>query len=165
LTKPWEVTALGLLLVTGSSLCVIGREVVMRWVFLLLVMLNVFYYVWHQQEAPLRPKEVAPLSLFKGARDIQLLIESTSAKPASKCLYLGGDIPQAEAKTIEQRLTSLDIQTQFGKRLDASGVVYWLKIATDSRRLVDDSLLGRLRQDFPQLKSEIMSCEGIATAD
>lgn len=138
----------------------------MRWVFLLLVMLNVFYYVWHQQEAPLRPKEVAPLSLFKGAsQDIQLLVESTSAKSASQCLYLGGDIPQAEAKTIEQRLTTLDIQTQFGERLDASGVVYWLKIATDSRRLVDDSLLGRLRQDFPQLKSEIMSCEGIATAD
>ena len=30
----------------------------MRWLFLLLVVLNVFYYVWHQQEAPLRAKDV-----------------------------------------------------------------------------------------------------------
>ncbi len=157
---------MGLLVVTSLFLCVVGNEVAMRWVFLLLMMLNVFYYVWHQQEAPLRPKEVAPLSLLRGVKqDIQLLSESSPAKPANQCLYLGGDIPQADAKAIEQRLTSLDIQTQFGKRLDASGAVYWLKVVTDSRRLVDDSLLGRLRQDFPQLKSEIMSCEGIATAD
>ncbi len=26
-------------------------EVLMRWLFLLLLVLNVFYYVWHQQEA------------------------------------------------------------------------------------------------------------------
>jgi len=40
----------------------------MRWLFLLLVVLNVFYYVWHQQEAPLRVKEVAPLALYKGSQ-------------------------------------------------------------------------------------------------
>jgi len=32
----------------------------MRWLFLLLLVLNVFYYVWHQQEAPLRAKDVTP---------------------------------------------------------------------------------------------------------
>jgi hypothetical protein len=146
----------------------------MRWVFLLLVMLNGLYYVWHQQEAPLRPKEVKPLSLYKGAQqDIRLLSESgvgasadgSASAPVSQCLYLGGDIAQGDAKTIEQRLTSLDIQTQFGKRLDESGAVFWLKIAPDSRRLVDDALLGKLKQDFAQLKSKIMSCEGIATTD
>lgn len=139
----------------------------MRWVFLLLVMLNAFYYLWHQQEAPLRPKEVAPLSLYKSDKnDIQLLSESSAARTASsQCVYIGGDIQQGEARIIEQRLTSLDIQTQFGKRLDEAGSVFWLKVAPDSRRLVDESLLGGLKQDFPQLKSKIMSCEGIATAD
>lgn len=146
----------------------------MRWFFLLLVMLNGFYYVWHQQEAPLRPKEVAPLSLFKGAQqDIRLLSESSGATSSNsslrqadnQCLYLGGGIAQGEAKTIEQRLTSLDIRTRFGRRLDDLGAIYWLKVEPDSRRLVGDVLLGGLKQDFPQLKSKIMSCEGIATAD
>lgn len=145
----------------------------MRWVFMLLLMLNAFYYVWHQQEAPLRPKEVTPLSLYRGAQqDIRLLSESDSAssrdpnrQSGNQCLYLGGDIRQDEARIIEQRLTSLDIQTQFGKRLDESGGTYWLRIAPDSRRLVDEALLSGLNQDFPRLKSKIMSCEGIATSD
>lgn len=146
----------------------------MRWFFLLLLMLNVFYYVWHQQEAPLRPNEVAPLSLFKGAQqDIRLLsesgdarsYESSSRQADDQCLYLGGGVAQSEAKTIEQRLTSLDIRTQFGRRTDDLGAIYWLKVEPASRRLVDDGLVGRLKQDFPQLKSKIMSCEGIATTD
>lgn len=145
----------------------------MRWVFLLLLMLNGFYYMWRQQEAPLRPKEVVPLSLYKGAQhDIRLLSESGAeqsnslANPAGdQCLYLGGDMAPSEARTIEQRLTSLDIQTQFGKRVDGSGVTYWLKVSPDSRRLVDDALLGGLRQDFPQLKNKILLCEGIATVE
>ncbi|MCR3841286.1 SPOR domain-containing protein, partial [Pseudomonas aeruginosa] len=33
----------------------------MRWFFLFLLALNVFYYVWHQQQSPLRAKEIAPL--------------------------------------------------------------------------------------------------------
>lgn len=50
----------------------------MRWLFLLLLVLNVFYYVWHQQEAPLRAKDVTPLSLYRGSQqDIRLLSETT----------------------------------------------------------------------------------------
>lgn len=145
----------------------------MRWVFLLLLMLNAFYYVWHQQDAPLRPKEVAPLASFKGLRqDIRLLSESGSSSQTelsraafNQCLYLGGDISQADARTLEQRLTSLDIQTRFGQRRDEGGAIYWLRIEPESRRLVDEPLLGTLAQDFPKLKSKIMSCEGIATTD
>ena len=49
----------------------------MRWLFLLLLMLNSFYYLWHQQEAPLRAKEVTSLSSYKGSQqDIRLLSES-----------------------------------------------------------------------------------------
>jgi hypothetical protein len=145
----------------------------MRWVFLLLLMLNAFYYIWHQQDAPLRPKEVAPLASFKGSRqDIRLLSESGSSSEAeppraalNQCLYLGGDVSQADARIVEQRLTSLDIQTQFGQRRDEGGAIYWLRIEPESRRLVDEPLLGSLAQDFPKLKSKIMSCEGIATID
>lgn len=52
----------------------------MRWLFLLLLVLNAFYYVWHQQEAPLRAKDVTPLSLYRGPQqDIRLLSESSDS--------------------------------------------------------------------------------------
>ncbi|MDY1019582.1 hypothetical protein SOM59_21130 [Pseudomonas coleopterorum] len=53
----------------------------MRWLVLLLLVLNVFYAGWHNQELPVRPKEFEPLSTYKGERhNIQLLNE----KPASE---------------------------------------------------------------------------------
>lgn len=52
----------------------------MRWFFLFLLALNVFYYVWHQQQSPLRAKEIAPLELYKdGQKNILLLAESNLA--------------------------------------------------------------------------------------
>lgn len=146
----------------------------MRWLFLLLLMLNAFYYVWHQQEAPLRAKEVLPLSLSRPSQqDIHLLSESdvgreqglAPAEVDQKCLYLGGFARQEDARIVEQRLISLDIQTQF-KSLPAAGVItYWLRVSPESRRLMDDGLVQSLGKDFPQLKNKIMSCEGVATAD
>jgi hypothetical protein len=65
----------------------------MRWLFLLLLILNVLYYVWHQQQAPRQATEVASLSLRKSAKqDIRLLSESAvpDKAPAGECLYLGG---------------------------------------------------------------------------
>lgn len=142
----------------------------MRWLFLLLLMLNAFYYIWHQQEAPLRAKEVLPLSLYRAPQqDIRLLSESdvghASREAESSCLYLGGFPRQEEARAVEQRLNSLDVQSQF-QVLPSGGVTgYWLRISPESRRLVGDGMLNQLLQDFPQLKNKIMSCEGIATAD
>lgn len=55
----------------------------MRWFFLFLLALNVFYYVWHQQQSPLRAKEIAPLELYKdGQKNILLLAESNLASRA-----------------------------------------------------------------------------------
>jgi hypothetical protein len=146
----------------------------MRWLFLLLLMLNAFYYIWHQQEAPLRAKEVLPLSLYRAERqDIHLLSESDASREMGtsqsnaeeKCLYLGGLSSQEEARTVEQRLISLDIQSQFQALPSGGQNSYWLKIAPGSRRLVDQELLVGLVHDFPQLKNKIMLCSGIATAD
>ena len=53
----------------------------MRWFFLLLLVLNLFYYVWHQQQAPLRVKEVESFSLYQGARqNIRLVSEADVAR-------------------------------------------------------------------------------------
>ncbi|NWL78538.1 sporulation protein [Pseudomonas taiwanensis] len=223
----------------------------MRWLFLFLLVLNLFYYVWHQQQAPLRPKEVESLSLYKGGQqDIRLLSESGNVQPRraavpqvpteeAVCLFLGGFEREEQAREVEQRLTSLDVRStvqpvdaaagtdywvylaplasreaslrqlkelQARKidsyivtqgdlvngislgifpRMDSAESVmqrlrdagyepfmrelarahrdYWVRIAPESRRLVDDPLLEQLSRDFFGLKHQLMPCEGVAS--
>ncbi|PTQ71226.1 SPOR domain-containing protein [Pseudomonas sp. GV071] len=111
----------------------------MRWLFLLFLVLNLFYYVWHQQQAPLRAKEVAPLSLHQEVRqDIRLLSESGGAQSRREhpveaaagssevCMFLGGFDQEDAAKLVEQRLITLDIQSQV-RVVDApAGLDYWV---------------------------------------
>ncbi|SFI81776.1 hypothetical protein SAMN05216206_2879 [Pseudomonas guineae] len=108
----------------------------MRWMFLWLIVLNLFYYVWHQQQAPLRVTEIAPLNLIQDSkRDIRLLSESNKAarrelvevKPAEAvCLFLGSFELMADASAVEQRLLSLDIQSRVQSMDAAAGVDYWV---------------------------------------
>ncbi|WP_339081132.1 SPOR domain-containing protein [Pseudomonas sp. TMP9] len=108
----------------------------MRWMFLWLVVLNLFYYVWHQQQAPLRVTEIAPLTMAQDSkRDIRLLSES-SAPPKREaaevqpieavCLFLGSFELMANAAALEQRLLSLDIQSRVQSMDAAAGVDYWV---------------------------------------
>lgn len=148
----------------------------MRWLFLLLLILNVFYYVWHQQEAPLRAKDVTPLSLYRGSQqDIRLLSESSegmarrdrpkASDTQNTCLYIGGFTDQRQARSLEQRLTSLDIKVEV-KLLSAPEVTgYWLRVAPESRRLADDLPFENLAKEFNELKHKIMLCEGIASLE
>lgn len=141
----------------------------MRWLFLLLVVLNVVYYVWHQQEAPLRVKEVASLSLYKGnQQEIRLLRETGVAAPARRrdeCLVVGGVATRDQMDALRQRLVSLDVATVpvSGQLPGAEG--FWLKVAPQSERLLDKTLLGTLSRDFKDLKHKIIFCEGIATGE
>jgi hypothetical protein len=141
----------------------------MRWLFLLLVVLNAAYYVWHQQEAPLKAKEVAPLSLYKGSQqEIRLLRETGASAPARRrdeCLVVGGVQTQEQLDALRQRLVSLDISTVVvpGQLPGADG--RWLKVATESERLLDVAVLSSLSKDFKDLKHKIILCEGIATGE
>lgn len=144
----------------------------MRWLFLLLLMLNGFYYIWHQQEAPLRAKEVLPLSLHRAEnQNIQLLneVDSRSGREVDEagsdvCLFLGGFARESEAVAVAQRLTSLDVRSDIQSIRQGGANVFWLRIDPVSRRLVGDNLVSGLAQDFPELKKEIMLCSGIATS-
>lgn len=227
----------------------------MRWVFLLMLVLNAFYYVWHQQQAPLKSREVVPLGAQQASKsNIHLLSESdrqlrrasvpaasASASAEAVCLFLGSFEQEAAAAVVAQRLTSLDIRSQVQSVDAAAGVdywvylapmasrpaslrqlkelqarkidsylitqgdlengislgifprldsaesamqrlrdagydpalrelsrahrSYWVRIAPESRRLTDDSLLRRLAEDFNGLRHQLMPCEGIATPD
>lgn len=141
----------------------------MRWLFLLLLVLNVFYYVWHQQEAPLKVKDVAPLSLYKGnQQEIRLLREtgvSTPARRRDECLVVGGLAGKEQLDALRQRLLSLDINALpvSGQLPGADGL--WLKVAPESERLLDQTVLGTLSNDFKDLKHKIIFCQGIATGE
>lgn len=107
----------------------------MRWLFLLLLVLNAFYFVWAKQQAPLRPKEVPSLAAADARQDIKLLSESgaqapsrsTPAEaPADVCLFLGSFPDASRAAMLEQRLLSLDIQSAT-RSFEASGSVdFWV---------------------------------------
>ena len=146
----------------------------MRWLFLLLLVLNVFYYIWHQQEAPLRAKDVTPLSLYRGSQqDIRLLSEAgeatkdkgRAAQADSGCLYLGGFTRQDVAQGLERRLTGMEVKFQVLPRGGSESASYWLRIAPESRRWLDDLQLINLSKEFNELKHKIMPCEGVAPAE
>lgn len=145
----------------------------MRWMFLLLLVLNIFYYVWHQQEAPLRAKDVTPLSLYKGSQqDIRLLSEGGRAskeksgpqRTESQCLYLGGFARQEVVTVLGERLAQMDIKAQ--PSLEGSPTAgFWMRIAPESQRLLGDAQLQNLSNEFNELKHKIMRCEGVAPAE
>jgi hypothetical protein len=113
----------------------------MRWSFLLLLVLNLFYYVWHQQQAPLRAKVVQPVSLYRGAQqDIQLVSEAEGPRmsissigaepvPASTCMFLGGFEREEVARAVEQRLLSTDIKAEVEIVDAAAGLDFWVYLA------------------------------------
>lgn len=109
----------------------------MRWLFMLLLVLNAFYFVWHQQQAPLRAKEIPAVSpAAESQREIRLLSElapGTLRSPvvstpqvADVCLFLGSFSEIERARALEQRLLSLDIQSNV-ETFDASGSIdFWV---------------------------------------
>ena len=142
----------------------------MRWLFLLFVVLNVFYYVWHQQEAPLRAKDVTPLSMYRGSQqDIRLLSEASgdpqerrgAQRPGQDCLFLGGLTREESVSALQQRLLAMNVRAQAQQKdLPESG--YWLRISPESPRLLGDVQLQNLSNEFNELKHKIMLCEGVA---
>ncbi|MBC2655536.1 hypothetical protein H7A76_08805 [Pseudomonas sp. MSSRFD41] len=148
----------------------------MRWLFLLLLVLNGFYYIWHQQEAPLRAKEVMPLSLYRGdQQDIRLLSESAASMERrdrgkevqvdAGCLYLGGFARRELAFSLEQRLVGLGVEARVQSLNIATAPGFWVRIAPESKHLLDDSQLQNLAKEFNELKHKIMPCEGVATVE
>jgi len=226
----------------------------MRWLFLLSLVLNLFFFVWHQQQAPARVKEVAPTDAYRAQQHgIQLLSEAPApvrretpptqapVQERNVCLFLGGFDQEASALVVEQRLLSLDIQSNvqsvdaaagvdywvylpplasrqaslrqlrelqsrnidsyiitvgdlangislgiFSRRDSAEGVIgrlrefdyeaqirelprvhrkYWVRVASQSRHLVDDGLLTALTRDMSTLQHRQMPCESVATSE
>ncbi|MBD1552994.1 hypothetical protein [Pseudomonas typographi] len=140
----------------------------MRWLFVLLLVLNGFYFVWSQLEAPVTPKEIDGLASARPAgQDIRLLSERQAKPPAQgeNCLYLGGFADRQALGPLLEHLAAAQVQAQPYALHGPQGPVHWLRVAPQSRELVGDQTLAELSRNIKDLKHQIMPCEGIATAE
>jgi len=108
-----------------------------RWLLLLLLVLNAFYYVWHQQQSLMEVLDVEPPSQYHSyQKQISLLSESPEkaerkvVSPApiveqSACMFLGAFESREEADVLQQRLAGLDIESGTQEIAAVSGVDYW----------------------------------------
>lgn len=220
----------------------------MRWVFLLLLLLNSLYYGWSHLNASARAGNVLMLERYPETHESIHLVSDRSAYKESDpvalptgdvCMYVGGMAREEAVKQLEQRLLSLDIQAdieevdstvatdywlylpplasrQASLRLlkelqarkidsyiitqgdlingvslgifpnsDSAGSVmqrlrdagyqpamrelprahreYWVRIAPESNRLIDDELLKRLALSFSGLRHEQKACRDVAS--
>ena len=139
----------------------------MRWLFLLLLILNVFYYVWHQQQSPMQATEVASLTAHRSSQqDIHLLSEA--GKPGEteqECLYMGGYQAPGQLAALQQRLSADKSVTLLQHIKPEQGGGYWLRIGVPGQPLPDAAAIKELSQGLDDLKHQILPCEGIATSD
>jgi hypothetical protein len=105
----------------------------MRWLLMLLVVLNLLFYLYNlNQRSPLVEGGVKTASASSGA-DLKLLSETKSLAPRvssndedAGCLFLGGFDQESMALAIEQRLLSRDIDSRVKSVDEAAGIDYWV---------------------------------------
>lgn len=142
----------------------------MRWLFLLLVVLNIFYFVWHQQEAPLKAKEVVSLSLYKGSKqEIQLLSEArtglvpvqpqeSTSSDKGVCFYLSGLIRSDVETKIKKSLSDAGVKSELGS-LDGAGAGDFVLVLSPSDNMqAVEKVLQSLLNEFNELKYEKKQC-------
>lgn len=106
----------------------------MRWLLLLLLVLNLMLYLHHvTRSSVISAPEVARLPAASENQSLKLLKESepparrmTTRSSSNSCLYLGGFDEESGALSIEQRLLSLDIESSVEPVDMAAGVDYWV---------------------------------------
>lgn len=142
----------------------------MRWLFLLLVVLNIFYFVWHQQEAPLKAKEVVSLSLYKGSKqEIQLLSETrtglvpvqpqeSTSSDQGVCFYLSGLIRSDVETKIKKSLSDAGIKSELDSLGGAGAGDFVLVLSPSDNMQAVEKVLQSLLNEFNELKYEKKQC-------
>ena len=128
--------------------------------------------MWHQQEAPVRVKEVVSLSLYKGSQQvIRLLSEARPLTPIGavpaddlegvECVYLGNISSEDQLRRIQRRLANMDIRAQRAYVNTGDLVGYAIQIDPESSSRINEMLLQDLANEFNELKHKKMQCEGL----
>src|SRR5690606_10467972 len=106
----------------------------MRWLLLLLVVLNLLFYVHHQQAPNRTAKMQGPADVASGS-GIRLLSEtelparrrqSHAPTGGAVCLFGGGFDDESLASAPRQRLVRLDIASTLQGSEAAPGIDYWV---------------------------------------
>lgn len=105
----------------------------MRWLLLLLVLLNLLLYLYQFNNAVPIGSDAASLDVHGKEGGIELLSEAKPLAPRSKaeaadkgCFFLGGFDEASVAQALEQRLLSLDIDSHVEPADEAAGIDYWV---------------------------------------
>lgn len=107
----------------------------MRWTFLLLAALNIFYFVWTHQRPPLLVVDAVHFSVSDGAAKVIRLVseqaelateQANNSSGKEICLFLGGFESEEQASTLRQRLISLDISAKQAVVASESSRDYWI---------------------------------------
>lgn len=141
----------------------------MRWLFLLLVVLNVFYYVWHKLEAPLKIREVQSISgSVEGRRTIHLLSEVRLAVSLANyqkasgsngfCIYLAGISDAEQVRSLELKLASLNLRLVRVTPLTAEIEAFHYRVAQESPLQVSEELMQGLANEFNGLIYKKSGC-------
>lgn len=125
----------------------------MRWLFLLLLLLNVFYFVWQLQPSSSKVVEVDPVTNYRPQQQRLVLFRETpdaarvSQVPirGEKCWLLGEFKGQAEAAAMVQQLLSRDIPAQLHPVTVEAGTDYWLYLPPAASRQASDRQLRELQ--------------------
>lgn len=116
----------------------------MRWVFLLLLLMNVGLFVWQHRLAPSGSSELQLLAgqseqtSVQAVQGLTLMAEAESSKPQNQasvaadnsahCLVLGGFDSAEPARQLEQRLLSLDVGVRVVTTEASFGADHWVYI-------------------------------------
>lgn len=126
----------------------------MRWTFMLLVVLNLFYYVWHLQSVTALPKQAESAVLSRALKqNIQLLSERESGlipvvaplapKGRDVCLFIGGNARRDLVEQLQQRVLSLGVAGEILEESVSSDTDYWVYLAPLASR---DASVRQLRE-------------------
>lgn len=108
----------------------------MRWLFLLLIVLNILLGLYHLNKSPVAAGSSAVVSNASDETGIKLLSEAKKIEPKqpvqpsdSACLSIGGFDEETVALEVRQRLLSVDLNSRVESVDEAAGVDYWVYLA------------------------------------
>jgi hypothetical protein len=126
----------------------------MRWVFLLLLVLNSLYYGWSHLNASAQSSNVLMLDKYPETHENIRLVSDRGAYRESDpvalstgdvCLYVGGMAREESVRQLEQRLLSLDIQADIEEVDSTVATDYWLYLPPLASRQASLRLLKELQ--------------------
>ncbi|MDX1252264.1 MAG: hypothetical protein IDH49_08480 [Gammaproteobacteria bacterium] len=123
----------------------------MRWLFLLLLLLNAAFFIWQYNRQP-QPLAIAPPPADRTIKTLTLLSEAAPASiPAETCYAIGPFSTAEDAQRASAKLAEQNIQTQQRTDETSQPPVFWL----DSKgQPLPDGIWQELTREFSGLDKQ-----------